>query len=103
MEKFFIIYERNTINIGTYPIPAVLMKPMLNLKSKIVNCNGRLIPMKIHLMCGYEIIEIQFFIKRLLCDYGQPQSIIVTDKYALSLKTIKDLQNEYILAKEVNH
>lgn len=40
--------------------------------------------------------------KRLIHDYGQPRSI-VTDKYAPSLKAIKELKEAGILGQHVNH
>ncbi len=40
--------------------------------------------------------------KRLIRDYGQPRSI-VTDRYAPSLKAIKELKEDGYLNKKVNH
>ncbi|MGM0227896.1 transposase [Enterococcus sp. AZ135] len=42
------------------------------------------------------------FMERLIRDYGQPRSI-VTDKYAPSLKAIKELKEAGIIGKSVNH
>lgn len=49
-----------------------------------------------------DTISTKAFIKRLLRDYGQPRSI-VTDKYAPSLKAIKELKEDGYLSTEVNH
>lgn len=42
------------------------------------------------------------FMKRLIRDYGHPRSI-VTHKYAPSLKAVKELKEDGILADSVNH
>lgn len=42
------------------------------------------------------------FFKRLIRDYGQPRTI-VTDKYAPSLKAVKELKESGIIHDEVNH
>ncbi|MGL4085507.1 IS6 family transposase [Escherichia coli] len=49
-----------------------------------------------------DTVSTKAFIKRLLRDYGHPRSI-VTDKYAPSLKAIKELKEDGILDKKVNH
>lgn len=49
-----------------------------------------------------DTVAAKAFIKRLLRDYGQPRSI-VTDKYAPSLKAVKELKEEGVLDKVVNH
>lgn len=42
------------------------------------------------------------FFKRLVRDYGVPRAL-VTDKYAATLKAIRELQDEEILPKDVDH
>ena len=49
-----------------------------------------------------DTVYTKAFIKRLLRDYGQPRSI-VTDKYAPSLKAIKELKEDGYLDKKVKH
>lgn len=49
-----------------------------------------------------DTVSTKAFIKRLLRDYGQPRSI-VTDKYAPSLKAIKELKEEGLLNQKVHH
>ena len=49
-----------------------------------------------------DTVSTKAFVKRLVRDYRQPRSI-VTDKYAPSLKAIKELKEEGILAESVNH
>lgn len=49
-----------------------------------------------------DIVSTKAFLERLIRDYGQPRSI-VTDKYAPSLKAVKELKEDGILASEVNH
>lgn len=49
-----------------------------------------------------DTVSTKAFMKRLIRDYGQPRSI-VTDKYAPSLKAVKELRNESLLAESVNH
>lgn len=49
-----------------------------------------------------DTVSTKAFMKRLIRDYGQPRSI-VTDKYAPSLKAIKELKEDGILAENVNH
>lgn len=49
-----------------------------------------------------DTVSTKAFIKRLLRDYGQPRSI-VTDKYAPSLKAIKELKEDGYLDKKVKH
>jgi len=49
-----------------------------------------------------DTVSTKAFMKRLLRDYGQPRSI-VTDKYAPSLKAIKELKEDGILVKNVTH
>jgi len=49
-----------------------------------------------------DTVSTKAFMKRLIRDYGQPRSI-VTDKYAPSLKAIKELKEEGFLAENVNH
>lgn len=49
-----------------------------------------------------DTVSTKAFIKRLLRDYGKPNAI-VTDKYAPSLKAVKDLKKERLLAKETHH
>jgi len=49
-----------------------------------------------------DTVSTKAFMKRLIRDYGQPRSI-VTDKYAPSLKAIKELKQEGVLDLEVNH
>lgn len=49
-----------------------------------------------------DTVSTKAFMKRLIRDYGQPRSI-VTDKYAPSLKAIKELKEEGTLAEHVNH
>ncbi|EGO2616431.1 MULTISPECIES: IS6 family transposase [Enterococcus] len=49
-----------------------------------------------------DTVSTKAFIKRLLRDYGQPRSI-VTDKYAPSLKAIKELKEDGLLDKKVHH
>ncbi|MCS6751603.1 transposase, partial [Proteus mirabilis] len=47
-------------------------------------------------------VSTKAFMTRLIRDYGQPRSM-VTDKYAPSLKAIKELKEAGILDKKVNH
>ncbi|MGM0169784.1 transposase [Enterococcus sp. AZ135] len=49
-----------------------------------------------------DTVSAKSFIWRLIRDYGQPRSI-VTDKYAPSLKAIKELKDEGILGKQAHH
>lgn len=49
-----------------------------------------------------DTVSTKAFMKRLLRDYGQPRSI-VTDKYAPSLKAIRELKEEGFLDEKVNH
>lgn len=49
-----------------------------------------------------DTVSTKAFMKRLIHDYGQPRSI-VTDKYAPSLKAIKELKEAGILGQHVNH
>ncbi|CAD5901419.1 transposase (fragment) [Carnobacterium maltaromaticum] len=49
-----------------------------------------------------DTVSVKAFMKRLIHDYGQPRSI-VTDKYAPSLKAIKELKEAGILGQRVNH
>ena len=49
-----------------------------------------------------DTVSTKAFMKRLIRDYGQPRSI-VTDKYAPSLKAIKELKEDGFLAENVNH
>lgn len=78
------------------------MKPTSSLKAKIGICTEPLIPMEAPWTCGYETIGIRSLQKRLLRDYGQPRAI-VTDKYAPSLKAIKELKEEGLMNLKVHH
>ena len=49
-----------------------------------------------------DTISTKAFMKRLLRDYGQPRTL-VTDKYAPSLKAIKELKENGLLSESVNH
>lgn len=49
-----------------------------------------------------DTVSTKAFLERLIRDYGQPRSI-VTDKYVPSLKAVKELKEDGILASEVNH
>ena len=49
-----------------------------------------------------DTVSAKAFMKRLIRDYGQPRSI-VTDKYAPSLKSNKELKEDEILVKNVAH
>lgn len=49
-----------------------------------------------------DTVSTKAFFKRLIKDYGQPRTI-VTDKYAPSLKAVKELKESGILLKSVNH
>lgn len=49
-----------------------------------------------------DTVSTKAFMTRLIRDYGQPRSI-VTDKYAPSLKAIKELKEVGIIRQTVNH
>lgn len=49
-----------------------------------------------------DTVSTKAFFKRLIRDYGQPRTI-VTDKYAPSLKAVKELKESGILSTKVNH
>lgn len=67
---------------------------------RAIDSNGNTLDMR--LRNHRDTFSTKAFIKRLIQDYGQPRSI-VTDKYASSLKAIKELKEEGILNQKVNH
>lgn len=67
---------------------------------RAIDSNGRTLDMR--LRKHRDTVSTKAFMKRLIRDYGQPRSI-VTDKYAPSLKAVKELKEEGYLDKQVNH
>ena len=67
---------------------------------RAIDSNGN--TLDIWLRTHRDTVSTKAFIKRLIRDYGQPRSI-VTDKYAPSLKAIKELKEKRILDRKVNH
>ena len=67
---------------------------------RAIDSNGNTLDM--WLRTHRDTVSTKAFIKRLIRDYGQPRSI-VTDKYAPSLKAIKELKEKRILDRKVNH
>lgn len=65
-----------------------------------IDSNGKTLDM--WLRNHRDTVSTKAFMKRLIRDYGQPRSI-VKDKYAPSLKAIKELKEEGILGERVNH
>lgn len=67
---------------------------------RAIDSNGNTLDM--WLRYNRDTVSTKAFIKQLLRDYGQPRAI-VTDKYAPSLKAIKELKEEGYLDKKVTH